>query len=223
VELSAASVLSGALILLIPSYFDPRFLLPAWPSLAICLGARFARAGGRSGVKVVIVHAALAACVVPAACRLAGEGETATHWAAARLIDDLVARYGVATIANAGNAPDWNVCKTGLINELTATPGDCFVIHDFSGIDPVEVRRRLPRIGAVVVLDRDALPPAFLAAAPGLNRSVQTVVEALKTDPHFHRVEVDRAGLPPLAVYVRDTASPRAASALGHGGGNVRR
>jgi hypothetical protein len=223
VELSAAGALSGALILLIPSYFDPRFLLPAWPSLAVGLGGLFARAGGRSPGKVVIVHAALVACVVPAACRLAGEGRTATSWAASRLVDDLVARYGVATIANAGNSPDWNVCKTGLINELRATPGDCFVIHDFSGIDPAEVRRRLPRVGAVVVLDRDSLPPAFLEAAPGLNRSVQTVVEALNADPHFHRVGVDRAGLPPLAVYVRDTASPRAALALGRGGEDVRR
>ena len=55
-----------------------------------------------------------------------------TCWAARGLIDQIVSRYGVATLANVGNIADWNVCKTGLINELRDNPGDCFVLHDLS-------------------------------------------------------------------------------------------
>ena len=49
-------------------------------------------------------------------------GADAQRWGAKRLIDDLVAHHQVAMIGNVGNCGDWNVCKTGLVNELRATP-----------------------------------------------------------------------------------------------------
>src|SRR5271166_3323601 len=79
--LVVASTLAAAGALMIPAYFDTRFLLPLWPSIA--------------GV--------------------VGEPASTTCWAARGLIDQIVSRYGVATLANVGNVADWNVCKTGLI------------------------------------------------------------------------------------------------------------
>jgi hypothetical protein len=204
VALTMAGTLSGAVILLIPAYFDPRFLLPIWPSLAVCLGGWLGGPSGREGpARAVLTSALLGACLVASAGRLAREGRTTTYWEARRLIDDLVAHHRAATIGNVGDCGDWNVCKTGLINELRATPTDCFVLHDLSKDRPGDLERRVGKLDALVVLDRAGLPPSLLSAAPGLNRAYGSIDEVLRKDSRFRRIELDLAGLPPLSVYVR--------------------
>ena len=47
----------------------------------------------------------------------------------------------MASLANVGNIADWNVCKTGLINELRDNPNDCFVLHDLSAESAEGLRR----------------------------------------------------------------------------------
>ena len=104
-----------------------------------------------------------------------GEPASTTCWAARSLIEQIVSRYGVATLANVGNTQDWNVCKTGLINELRDDPNDCFVLHDLSSESSEGLRTRLPRFDAVVVLETSGISPGFLAAVPGLNRAYPSI------------------------------------------------
>ena len=55
-----------------------------------------------------------------------------TYWKTTGLIDELVDRFGVSNLVNVGNCAAWNVCKTGLMNELRHDPGSCFVLHDLT-------------------------------------------------------------------------------------------
>jgi 4-amino-4-deoxy-L-arabinose transferase-like glycosyltransferase len=204
VLLALLAAISGALILLYPSYFDARFLLPICPALAIVLGWGLYSVGGlaRPGF-LVVVGAVLCAGVFQSASQLAHQGRTATYWPAARLIDDLVERHGVAVLANVGDCADWNVSKTGLINELRARPRECFVLHDLSRNTAPELARRLKRLDAVVMLRREYLSSEFLASSPGLNRAYGAVEPLLRNDRRFERIEPRVAGLPPLEVFVR--------------------
>ena len=127
-----------------------------------------------------------------------------TYWRTASLIDHLVSEYGVATLGNVGNRIDWNVCKTGLINELRDKPADCFVLHDLTKLTQERVRQALPRFDAVVVLDRFVDPDGRSHYSPGLNRSYGAVVESLTQDPQFVLVPTPQSeGLPHLSVYVK--------------------
>jgi hypothetical protein len=121
------------------------------------------------------------------------------------MIDQLVSRYGVAVLANVGNCADWNVCKTGLINELRDNPNDCFVLHDLSAESVDGLRTRLPRFDAVVVLERASLPEEFLAASPKLNRAYPVINQIVQADPELIRAEgLPPLGLPPMSIFVRD-------------------
>ncbi len=195
---------SGTLILLLTSHFDPRFLLPVWPALAVSLGG-FLRAttlrSGRAGAS--IVYGAVAVGVAMSWTAMIREPSSTTHWEARQLIDDLTATYQIRTLANIGDMPDWNVCKTGLINEFRANPSDCFVLFNLSQSRPEELETQLGRLDAVVVLDREAFPPGHLEYLPGFNRAYGSVARALSQN-RYDRVETPTlAGLPPLSVYVR--------------------
>ena len=131
------------------------------------------------------------------------EPTTTTYWAAKDLIDDLVARHQIRFLGNIGNCPDWNACKTGLINELRSDPSDCFVLHDLSKETEEGLRRRINRFDALFVLDGEGLPAGFLVAAPGLNRAYGSIDEVLASGP-FQEVETRFATeLPPGRVFVR--------------------
>jgi hypothetical protein len=201
--LTAVGAASGAALLLVPAYFDPRFLLPVWPASAVGLGAWLRRWADRVRGGTLLAHAALAAGLVASAGSLHREPATTTYWNARSLIDELVARHGVANLGNVGNCGDWNVCKTGLLNELRADPRDCFVLHDLSRDGPDVLSRRVGRFDAIVVLDPGYFPPGFLASAPGLNRAYDAIGRVIDQDRRFHKVETRLTGLPPLSVYVR--------------------
>ena len=83
-------------------------------------------------VPKVLVGFGLAASVLAACVNVAREPVNPTYWKTAGLIDDLVGRFGISNLVNVGNRASWNVCKTGLINELRAEPGNCFVLHDMT-------------------------------------------------------------------------------------------
>jgi hypothetical protein len=127
------------------------------------------------------------------------------------LIEQLVNRYGVAILANVGNIADWNVCKTGLINELRKNPTDCFVLHDLSAESERTLGTRLSRFDALVVLDSAAFAPGALAAAPGLNRAYPSIWSAIEADKALVRpIDLELQGLPQMKVYVRRREGSRA-------------
>ena len=137
-----ASTLVATAVLMIPAYFDTRFLLPLWPSIAVAAGGALAEVlSGLAFRPRAVIAAAFACCLGVSVAAAVGEPAATTCWAARGLIDQMVSRYGVATLANVGNITDWNVCKTGLINELRDNPGDCFVLHDLSAASAEELRR----------------------------------------------------------------------------------
>ena len=148
--MTAASLIGATAVLMVPSYFDTRFLLPLWPAVSVALGGPTARLVASLGfVPRMLAGAGLAASVSISAIGLAREHVAPTHWSAARLIDRLVSRHGVSSLANVGNIETWNVCKTGLINELRSNPADCFVLHDLSAESREGLGTRLPRFDAV--------------------------------------------------------------------------
>jgi hypothetical protein len=210
--LVVASTLVAAGALMVPAYFDTRFLLPLWPSIAVALGGALAQAfrGLTFGPRVAI-GAALAASLAASIAGVVGEPASTTCWAARGLIDQLVSHYGVATLANVGNSADWNVCKTGLINELRDDPGDCFVLHNLSAESAAGLCTRLPRFDAVVVLETAAFPPGFLVAEPRLNCAYPSIFSTLEADSEWLRLaSLPLQGLPPLKVYVRRRERSRA-------------
>ncbi len=206
VGLSVVGAASGAVILLYPPYFDPRFLLPVWPALAVCLGPVLRDATARrSRPGALATFALLAASLFASADRVGREERSRTFWGVPGLIDHLVADHLVANIYNVGSCRDWNVSKTGLMNELRDRPGDCFVLHDLSGGTPDEIVRRLARADAVVALDRGRVPAGWFGYGPKLNRGYFDAVIYLGMSPEFRRVEsFPPDGLPPLLVFVRD-------------------
>ncbi len=203
--LAVACFASGASILLIPLYFDPRFLLPAWPAVAVGLGAFLARdRWATSRWPSLATGALLAVALVGSFGRLADDPKTTTYWAARPLIDHLVARYGIGNLYNVGNCQDWNVSKTGLLNEFRDDPRDCFVLHDLSSSLPPRFLKRLEAAEAVVMLDRSKLPTSWFDYGPALNRSCDFALAHLANNRQFLRVEdYPAAGLPPLLVFVR--------------------
>ena len=81
-----------------------------------------------------------------------------TYWNTAALIDELVREYGISTLGNVGNCAEWNVCKTGLINELRDQPANCFVLHDLTKLNADDALRHLAQFDAVVVLGQPMCP-----------------------------------------------------------------
>ncbi len=200
--LGSAALAAGTL--LVPSYFDARFLLPIWPSLAVVLAGAVARLARTSPLAAPIAAAVLAWGLAGAATELSRQPDTTTYWAARDLIEHLVRRHGARTVANLGDCPDWNVSKTGLLNELRAEPDRCYVLYDLSRADADVLADRLGRPDALIVLDPTALPAPLLVQSPGLNRAYG-VLDRGEIDAQFERLDpaVLPTDLPPMAVYVR--------------------
>ncbi len=204
-RLVGLSTATAAGVLLIPAYFDSRFLLPLWPSLAVTLGGTIKRwLVALAPTSRLAAISALLGCMAVSAVGIVREPVETTCWAAGSLIDFLVARHGVAYLGNVGNTARWNVCKTGLINELRNDPGSCFVLHDLSAESAQGLRSRLGRFDALVVLRPEAYPPGFRESLPTLNRSSSLIDEAVRDDPRLVREEgLPLEGCPPLEIFVR--------------------
>ena len=166
--LVVACTLVAIAVLMVPTYFDTRFLLPLWPSIAVALGGALAEPlRGLSFRPRAAIGGAFVASLAVAAVGVVREPASTTYWSAQGLIDQIVHEYGVTTLANVGNIADWNVCKTGLINELRDQAGNCFVLHDLSAESAEGLRTRLARFDAVVVLEPEAFPAGFLSCRAG--------------------------------------------------------
>ena len=204
----------AALALLVPSHFDPRFLVPIWPSVAVSLACQGSREIARRPLTAMAAVTLLSLGMVESARSMLGEEPRTTHWAASALIDDLQRRFGVRLIVNVGDSPDWNVCKTGLINERRRDPDGCHVLHDLSRLSGTALDDRLRRAEALVVLQPDAIPDQLATSAPGLNRALGTLQGSSALD-RFEVVEF-RGGdpLPPMTVLVRRDLIERHASAM---------
>ncbi len=142
---------------------------------------------------------------------VAREPSFTTYWQTPGMIDDLVKRYGVSNLLNVGNCAAWNVCKTGLMNELRDDPGSCFVLHDLTRATEARAERLLEQADGVVVLGRSDLPDHVVQLAPGLNRRYSALVEELASRPDFRQVGLPaREGLPEVLVFVRRVQSRQA-------------
>jgi hypothetical protein len=206
----------AAVSLLLPAYFDTRFLLPIWPVLAVALGTGVSlqltklRAIPRSLIGIGFVVSI--ACATVAVIR---EPLFPTYWKTTAFIDDLVTRFGVSNLLNVGNCAGWNVCKTGLMNELRDEPGNCFVLHDLTKAADARAKQLLKQADAVVVLGRSDLSDAVLQVAPGLNRGYQGLVRSLMADPEFLLMPITATeGLPELSVFVRQNRLDQARKIL---------
>ncbi len=195
----------AAAVLIFPAYFDTRFLLPIWPVLAVAIGATVSSYGLRlPAFPKTLVGLGFAGSLVLAFMSVAREPSFPTYWQTTGMIDELVKRYGVSNLVNVGNCAAWNVCKTGLMNELREDPGSCFVLHDLTRTTEARAERLLEQADGVVVLGRSDLPDAVVQLAPGLNRRYSAVVEELATRPDFRAVGLPaKEGLPELQVFVR--------------------
>jgi 4-amino-4-deoxy-L-arabinose transferase-like glycosyltransferase len=195
----------AAAVLLYPAYFDTRFLLPIWPVLAVAIGSSVHLSAIRlPAVPKTVLGPGFAGSLVLASLAVAREPLFATYWETTAFIDDLVKRYGVSNLMNVGNCAAWNVCKTGLMNELRHEPGNCFVLHDLTRAPEARAKLLLKQADAVVVLGRSDLSDAVMQVAPGLNRGYGGAVQTLKQDPAFRQVPFSASdGLPELLVFVR--------------------
>jgi hypothetical protein len=209
--MTLASVFTATTVLMFPPHFDTRFLLPLWPAVAVVLSGPAARIhAGMAGLPRFVMGAGLIAASLISAVGLLRAHVTTTSWDTGALIDELVSRHGISNLANVGNTEAWNVCKTGLINELRKTPEDCFVLHDLSAETVQGLKERLPRFDALVVLDQGAIPADFLTAAPGLNRAYTQMSERIITDTGLVRASgLPLDGLPPMSVYLRTRGDGR--------------
>jgi len=203
--LSGLGTVSGVVFLLFPPYFDPRFLLPIWPSLAIVLGPSLRDAiRDRDRVLAVATVTLLSVAMIDSTTRLAREQHNTTYWKLSSLIEHLVKDYHVKNIYNVGDCPDWNVSKTGFLNELRPHPEDCFVLHDLSKAGLAEYNQRIPDADAVVALDRGRIPTSWFAYGPELNKGCDQIVDHLEHDERFFRIHhFNHADVPPLLVFVR--------------------
>lgn len=203
-RLTLAAAGLATLALLVPSYFDPRFLLPIGPGLAVVLAGRLGELASRQRLAVPGLLTVLALGVSGGVGELRRQPTTTTYWAAQELLDQLSARYGIQRLANIGDSPDWNVCKTALLNELRRDPDACSVLHDLSRIDPADLDRFLSRLDALIVLDPEAIPAPLAEQSPGLNRTLGGL-DRRSLEARFERVEPGLAAreLPPMSVFVR--------------------
>ena len=197
----------AAAVLFYPTYFDSRFLLPIWPVLAVGIGlSLFSAANGLAAIPRIAIGVGLAGSLLLASISVVREPNFATYWGTTELIDELVNRYGVSNLVNVGNCAAWNVCKTGLMNELREKPGSCFVLHDLTRAGEGRAERLLEQADAVVVLGRSDLSEAVMQVAPGLNRGYGAAVENLGRNPAFRQVPLQTTrGLPVVSVFVRRT------------------
>jgi hypothetical protein len=195
----------AAVVLLYPTYFDTRFLLPIWPVLAVAIGTAVSmQLATLRAIPRLLIGVGFIVSLGCATAAVAREPLFPTYWKTTGLIDDLVRRFGVSNVLNVGNCAGWNVCKTGLMNELRDEPGNCFVLHDLTKAEGARAQYLLNHADAVVVLGRSDLSDAVMQVAPGLNRGYYGLVEFLNKDSNYSAVAMPATeGLPELSVYVR--------------------
>jgi 4-amino-4-deoxy-L-arabinose transferase-like glycosyltransferase len=211
IKVSASTFALGAIVLLIPTFFDSRFLVPAWSAMTVVLAAlldRFSLEGRRwrRAAPFVLVGAVMASTITA----FVDQHRWVTHWNLEGVIQGLIRQHGVRTLASLGNTGDWNFFKLRLINDLrlaregpSADP-DSLEVFDLALLTPEELERRLERIDALVMLDRSQVPAEFLRFAPLVNRAYADIDPVLgQIAARFTEIAGDRHVPPRFHVYVR--------------------
>ena len=193
-----------AIALLLPSYYETRFLLPAWPAVAVVIGGRCCAAAALPGMRWKVGLASLlalsAAYSLVVVDRERAQTRSTTYWDAGAAVAALMTEHGVHTIGNVGNAPDWNCTKLRLTSRLRADAADC-EFRDLSRFGPEELAEALQGCDALFVLDRHLLPSLMLNT-PAMNRAYDALPEVL--GGRFEPVALaEGLDLPRLQVYVR--------------------
>jgi 4-amino-4-deoxy-L-arabinose transferase-like glycosyltransferase len=197
----------GAAILLRPSYFEARFLLPAWPAMAIVVGAFLQGFIGESRPwRSAVTASVLAISLGWSIASLYGQPRRVTYWNLDGVIQKLVTEHNVTTLGALGDTPDWNIFKVRLINDLTNAEARLgrWEILDLSRGSPDDVKHKLDRIDALAMLERSQISDQCLREAPNLNRNYTIIDEAFRKRPEqFAEVGADSNVPPRFRVYVR--------------------
>ena len=119
IKVTASGFVVGAILLLLPDYFETRFLFPAWPAMAIVIAAllqEFSTQGRpwRRAVPPLVLALALGSSI-NAECH---EHRWVTYWQLEGVIQKLMRDHGIKSLALLGNTGDWNFFKLRLINDL---------------------------------------------------------------------------------------------------------
>lgn len=184
---SVVGAMSGTVVLLLPSYLEPRFLLPVWAAVSICVAILLSEL--RRIVVWILVGLALTYSV--AATMVTGNYGRGIPYGIVALVDQLRLEYSVKRICNGGSTAAWNVYKLRLVNELRSEPRTVDFV-DLSSVEPARLRGELEECDAILVLID--LPPE--AAKQGLrlghrNRSVGSLIGLLdEARPTFVRADV---------------------------------
>jgi hypothetical protein len=193
-----------ATTLLFPSYYETRFLLPAWPAVAVVIGARCCAAAESLGTRWKVGLAGLlalsAAYSLVVVDRERLQTRSTTYWDAGSAVAELATEHGAHTIGNVGETPDWNIAKLRLASRLQPRAAGCD-IRDLSRFEPEQLAGALEECDAFFVLDHDLLPPLVLNT-PAMNRAYDALPEALARQS-FQQIETAALDLPRLRLYVR--------------------
>jgi len=173
-------------------------------ALAVAFSPMLSRAmtsrGRATGILMALL---LALATASSASVFARQPRSTTFWDVPKLIDHLVLKYQIKNMYNVGNCRDWNVSKTGFLNESRAYPRDCFVLHDLSKVGREEFDRRIGDADAVIGLDRSKIPVEWFAYGPGLNKSSDFVIQQLRDSDRFEQIgDLPPLNLPPCLIFI---------------------
>jgi hypothetical protein len=221
IKVAASGFTLGAIVLLVPSYFESRFLLPAWPAMAIVIAAGLEHFGlpGRSwrrAVPQVVLLSALGWSINI----FCNQHCWVTYWSLEGVMQQLVRDHGVKTLGLLGNTGDWNFFKFRLINDLRLEREDHAAaqrpleITDFSRRSRDDLARGLDETDAFAMLNSEQLPAEWVRDAPLLNRAYADIDrEFSNVVGRFMEVEADQHVPPRFHVYVRRPGSEPACPA----------
>jgi hypothetical protein len=204
-RLALLGLLVSTIVLLFPSYFELRFLLPAWPAVEVVVGGRCCQAveslGSRGGYLFAGLLALSSIYALVTVDRELVDQRSRTYLDAGAAVAELAKEHGVRSVANLGDAPDWNVFKLRLASRLRPEAAQC-EFRDVSKFSSEELTGSLKETDAIFVLDHDQIPPLMLQT-PAMNRAYDSISAALKSEG-FEPVKLTAdLDLPPVIVYVR--------------------
>jgi hypothetical protein len=220
-RLSAGAIVIHAVVLMLPSYYEPRFFAPLVPTIAVlaaCLLARVLEGRTTASRPLLAGGLLLFACGVST---LVGAmrstrilAETYPRWDdTASLLDDLARTYHVAHVANVGQDRRWNVPQL-LMYARTKPSSRKLNIEEAANYGRIVGWEETLSSDAIVVLQPDAIEQTFLSAAPSQDSGYWAILAKLPP-PNFVEFPLRGRGwvLPDIKVYVKRSlvagANPR--------------
>jgi hypothetical protein len=215
IKVTVSGCIVGAILVLLPDYFETRFLFPVWPALAIVIAAvlhEFSARGRpwRRTVPPLVLALALGSSL-STECRAHG---SVTYWQLEGVIQRLMRDHGVKSLALLGNTGDWNFFKLRLINDLRCARENPpehpskIEISDLGMLSADDVVRTLDHAEAFVMLDRRFITDEVIQSQPLVNRGYSSIDRVLgNPDSPFEEIAADPEVPPRFHVYVRGPAT----------------